>query len=72
VQAPAVVENFDVLGDGEPGSGPVAKVCRWYISFFRVAKNDLAVALSQQTPVRSRLRRRRFFVMNTSNSADVY
>ncbi len=24
---------------------------RWYISFFRVAKNDSAAALSQQTPV---------------------
>src|SRR3954452_15374873 len=50
----------------------VAKDCRWYISFFKAAKNDSAAALSQQTPVRPRLRRMPFLAVNSSNSADVY
>src|SRR3954453_258977 len=50
----------------------VLNACRWYISFFRVAKNDSAAALSQHTPVRPRLRRIRFRAVNASNSADVY
>src|SRR3954453_8802989 len=50
----------------------VAKGCRQYISVFKVAKNDSAAALSQQTPVRPRLRRMSFLAVNTSNSADVY
>ena len=38
----------------------VSKRCRWYISFFRVAKNDSAAALSQHTPVRPTLVRMLF------------
>src|SRR4051794_6050064 len=49
-----------------------AEVCRWYMSFFNVAKNDSAAALSQHTPVRPRLRRIPFLVVKASNSADVY
>src|SRR3954449_5858759 len=50
----------------------VAKDCRWYISFFKAAKNDSAAALSQQTPVRPRLRRMPLLAVNASNSAEVY
>ena len=35
----------------------VAKLLRWYISFFSVAKNDSATALSWQLPVRLQERR---------------
>ena len=35
----------------------VAKLLRWYISFFSVAKNDSATALSRQLPVRLQERR---------------
>lgn len=46
--------------------------CRYYNSFFGAAKKDSAAALSQHTPVRPRLRRMRFVVVNVANSADVY
>jgi transposase InsO family protein len=50
----------------------VSKRCRWYISFFRVAKNDSAAALSQHTPVRPTLVRTRRRRQNAANCADVY
>ena len=51
MQTVSVVERLDVLGDGEPCPTPVPNLCRWYISFFRVAKNDSAASLSQHTAV---------------------
>lgn len=50
----------------------VWKRCRWYISFFRVAKNDSAAALSQHTPVRPTLVRTWLRAQNRLNSAEVY
>src|SRR4051794_24213660 len=50
----------------------VSKRCRWYISFFRVAKNDSAAALSQQTPVRPTLVWMWLRAQNVASSAEVY
>src|SRR3954467_6686850 len=50
----------------------VLNACRWYISFFRVAKNDSAAALSQHTPVRPRLRRMRFLAVNEVFSPEIH
>src|SRR2546423_5382793 len=50
----------------------VSKRCRWYISFFRVAKNDSAAALSQHTPVRPTLVWMWLRAQNVASSAEVY
>ena len=56
VQAPAVVEPFDVADDlpfGLGSGGVGTKRCSH--PFLRAEKNDSAMALSQQTPLRSML-----------------
>ncbi len=50
----------------------VGNECRWYVSFFEVAKKDSAAALFQQLPARPVLVRIRLARQNQAKSVEVY
>ena len=71
MQPAAVADTSIYSATASRARARLAKDCRWHISFFRLARMTTA-ALSQQTPVRPRLHRIRFFAVKTSNATDVY
>lgn len=72
-----VVEDLDAFGDREPCSVPgrerfLAVHFVLHISFFKVANQNSAAALSRHTPVRPTLVLIAFFLVSSANPVEVY
>jgi hypothetical protein len=72
VQPAAVVENLDVVRDGERSPGPGRERVAVVRLVLQGATKLSAAALSQHTPVRPTLRCTLLSLQNWANSAEVY